>query len=264
MRIVIVGAGVAGCVMARRLSRLRWRRSDLPGAGDARRSFRGRHRAQCRAERGQGGARRSIRNSPISSRPRATSGTIGGYRSPTAPCCSICRWQDVADGPGWRIRWSELYRVLREAAGDSVLYGCEITEISRDSCRSRARHRWHGLQDGKPRRLDGIDLLIAADGRYSAVRRAISGRTRSAADRRRDLSRAGAGYVKRPDRRLRAVVQRSQPAAVVPRTTRPRLCCRHVSDSPGGADRGSVEGARRAARRLHAAQRAAERRRRAG
>src|SRR6266480_3123401 len=25
----------------------------------------------------------------------------------------------VAEGPGWRIRWSELYRVLREAAGSS-------------------------------------------------------------------------------------------------------------------------------------------------
>ena len=81
---------------------------------------------------------------------------------------------NVADGPGWRIRWSELYRVLREAAGDSVSYGCEITEIGRDAADPRKTSiAW--TQDGKTHRLDGIDLLIAADGRYSAVRRAISG-----------------------------------------------------------------------------------------
>ena len=81
---------------------------------------------------------------------------------------------DVADGPGWRIRWSELYRVLREAAGASVHYGCEITAIGRDAADPRKTSvAW--TQDGKTFRLDGIDLLIAADGRYSGVRRVISG-----------------------------------------------------------------------------------------
>ena len=82
--------------------------------------------------------------------------------------------KDVADGPGWRIRWSELYRVLREAAGDSVAYGCEITKIARDRHDPRKTSvAW--TQDGRDHRLDGIDLLIAADGRYSDVRRTISG-----------------------------------------------------------------------------------------
>jgi len=81
---------------------------------------------------------------------------------------------EVADGPGWRIRWSELYRVLREAAGASVRYGCEITDIGRDDGDPRkTKVAWK--QNGTVRRLDDIDLLIAADGRYSSVRRTISG-----------------------------------------------------------------------------------------
>ena len=84
---------------------------------------------------------------------------------------------DVADGPGWRIRWSELYRVLREAAGASVHYGCEITSIGRDAADPRKTSvAW--TQDGKTFQLDGIDLLIAADGRYSGARRVISGEPR--------------------------------------------------------------------------------------
>ena len=60
-------------------------------------------------------------------------------------------------------------------------YGCEITEVSRDPADPRKTSvAW--THDGKPRRLDGIDLLIAGDGRYSAVRRAISGEPASAAD----------------------------------------------------------------------------------
>jgi salicylate hydroxylase len=81
---------------------------------------------------------------------------------------------DVADGPGWRIRWSELYRVLRKAAGDRISYGCEIIHVGPDPA---APHQttlsWR--EAGIAHRLDNIDLLIGADGRYSRVRHAISG-----------------------------------------------------------------------------------------
>jgi salicylate hydroxylase len=81
---------------------------------------------------------------------------------------------EVAEGPGWRIRWSELYRVLREAAGSRVSYGCEVTAFGRDATDPRQTSvAW--TQDGKEFLLDGIDLLIAGDGRYSRVRRTISG-----------------------------------------------------------------------------------------
>src|SRR5258708_3864808 len=79
---------------------------------------------------------------------------------------------DVADAPGWRIRWSELYRVLRDAAAGSISYGCTITHIGRDPA---APHKttiaW--MQNGSSHRLDGIDLMIAGDGRDSMERQGM-------------------------------------------------------------------------------------------
>ncbi len=173
MRIVIIGAGVAGCVMARRLSQLdgaevtcleRVTMDDHSEAGTGLNVGPNAVKALTSVdpELADNITRASYvwRNWRIS----LTDGTVL-FDLPLA---------DVADGPGWRIRWSELYRVLREAAGASVHYGCEITSISRDAADPRKTSvTW--TQDGKTFRLDGIDLLIAADGRYSGVRRVISG-----------------------------------------------------------------------------------------
>jgi hypothetical protein len=143
---------------------------------------------------------------------------------------------EVAEGPGWRIRWSELYHVLREAAGPSVSYGCEITDIGRDGAdASKTSIAW--TQAGKRYRLDGID-----DGRgrwalFAGPSRDVW-RTSDAADRRCDLPPLGAGYLERIDRRLRAVVQRTQSTVIVSGAARSHLCRRHVPDSPGRADRG--------------------------
>lgn len=80
----------------------------------------------------------------------------------------------VADNPGIRIRWSELYRVLRAGAGATVRYGCELTSIGPSSARpGKACVRY--TQDGAAHVVDGIDLLVGADGRYSATRAAFSG-----------------------------------------------------------------------------------------
>jgi salicylate hydroxylase len=173
MRILIVGAGVAGCVMARRLALLdgvevtcleRVARDDHSEAGtglnvgpNAVKALR-----LIDPELAQSITEASFvwRHWRIS----LTDGTVL-FDLPL---------DEVADGPGWRIRWSELYRVLREAAGFSVRYGCEITEFGRDEVDPRkTRIAW--TQDGTTHRLDNIDLLIAADGRYSTVRRTISG-----------------------------------------------------------------------------------------
>jgi salicylate hydroxylase len=55
-----------------------------------------------------------------------------------------------------------------------VRYGCEISEIGRDEGDPRKTAvAW--TQDGGTQRIDNIDLLIAADGRYSRVRRVFSG-----------------------------------------------------------------------------------------
>jgi salicylate hydroxylase len=173
MRIVIVGAGVAGSVMARSLSRLdgvevtcleRVARDDHSEAGTGLNLGPNAVKALSLVDPELTGeitrASFAWRNWRIS----LTDGTVL-FELPL---------QDVADGPGWRIRWSELYRVLREAAGGSVHYGCDITEIGRDSADPRKTMiAW--TEGGRAHRLDGIDLLIAADGRYSRIRRAISG-----------------------------------------------------------------------------------------
>ena len=173
MRILIVGAGVAGCVMARRLALLdgvevtcleRVARDDHSEAGTGLNIGPNAVKALTLIDpalaQGITDASFVWRHWRIS----LTDGTVL-FDLPL---------DEVADGPGWRIRWSELYRVLREAAGSSVRYGCEIAEIGRDAVDPRKTSiAW--TQDGTTHRLDGIDLLIAADGRYSSVRRTLSG-----------------------------------------------------------------------------------------
>src|SRR5215475_8224849 len=176
MRIVIVGAGVAGCVMARRLARLdgvevtcleRVAPDDHSEAGTGLNI--GPNAVKALKVIDPELADSITENSFIwrNWRISLTDGTVL-FDLPL---------KEVADGPGWRIRWSELYRVLREAAAPHVQYGCEITGIGRDAADPRkTRVTW--TKDGKVGQLDGIDLLIAADGRYSRIRRVLSGEPR--------------------------------------------------------------------------------------
>jgi salicylate hydroxylase len=177
MRVVIVGAGVAGCVMARQLSRVegfevtcleRVARDDHSEAGTGLNV--GPNAVKALRTVAPDLADEITGNSYVwrNWRISLTDGTVL-FDLPLS---------DVAEVPGWRIRWSELYRVLREAAGGSVNYGCEIAEIGRDATNPRKTSiAW--THRGNMHRLDGIDLLIAADGRYSRVRRAISGEPRT-------------------------------------------------------------------------------------
>jgi len=173
MRVVIVGAGVAGCVMARRLARLdgmdvvcleRVARDDHSEAGTGLNIGPNAVKALKAVDSELAASITQASFIWSNWRISLTDGTVL-FDLPLA---------DVADERGWRIRWSELYRVLREAAGSAVRYGCEITEIGRDGGdRRKTSIAW--TQDGKTHRLDGVDLLIAADGRYSRVRRMFSG-----------------------------------------------------------------------------------------
>ena len=176
MRIVIVGAGVAGCVMARRLARLsgvevtcleRVARDDHSEAGTGLNI--GPNAVKALKTIDPDLADSITRNSFVwrNWRISLTDGTE----------LFDLALNEVADGPGWRIRWSELYRVLREAAAPHVQYGCEITEVGRDAADlHKTRVTW--TQDGKVSHLEGIDLLIATDGRYSRTRRVMSGEPR--------------------------------------------------------------------------------------
>jgi salicylate hydroxylase len=170
MRIVIVGAGVAGCIMARTLSR-------LPGAEVTclERVAQGDH-----AESGTGLNIGPNARLALQAHDPALTGAI------TAAGLPWRHWRisltdgtvlfdlplsKVANNDGWRIRWSELYRVLREAAAPAVSYDCAITSIAREGRATSIAWQQGGIQH----RLDNIDLVIAADGRYSQVRRALSG-----------------------------------------------------------------------------------------
>ncbi len=79
----------------------------------------------------------------------------------------------VSDTPGIRIRWAELYALLREPIAPLVTYGAEVTGCSTAAgdlavhCRDRAT--------GETRDIRDIDLLVAGDGRYSLVRQAVLG-----------------------------------------------------------------------------------------
>ncbi len=76
---------------------------------------------------------------------------------------------DVADDFGFRIRWAELYRILRD--GVAIRYGAEVEGATR-APGGRVRLAWTG-PDGPI--TEDFDLVVAADGRYSRIREARVG-----------------------------------------------------------------------------------------
>ncbi|MGE3990210.1 FAD-dependent monooxygenase [Pseudorhodoplanes sp.] len=173
MRIVIVGAGVAGCIMARSLSR-------LPGAEVI---CLERVSADDQSDSGTGlnigpNSVRALQwhDPDLLAQMDATSFKWESWRTSLTDGTVLFHLplSQVADNPGRRIRWSELYRVLRESAGPVVAYQCTITRVAR-SASNPAQSEIEWTQEGESKRLDRIDLLIATDGRYSDLRRAISG-----------------------------------------------------------------------------------------
>ncbi|MET0963587.1 MAG: NAD(P)/FAD-dependent oxidoreductase [Noviherbaspirillum sp.] len=171
LRIVIIGAGVAGCIVARTLAR------------------RGGVEVSClervaRDDHSQSGTGLNIGPNAIKMLRAQDPALADAVAAASLPWKS---WRtsltdgtelfclplaDVADNDGVRIRWSELYRVLRDGAGDAVRYGVAVSDIRRGAD-GRCSLRYS--VDGQTAQLDDIDLLIGADGRYSATRSALSG-----------------------------------------------------------------------------------------
>ncbi len=83
--------------------------------------------------------------------------------------------RSIADNDGLRLRWSELYRLLREPVGDRIQFGQEVVSARYADSRNdgplvvEVRDRETGAQ----RRISGVDLLVGADGRFSSVRRSF-------------------------------------------------------------------------------------------
>ncbi|MEK9968650.1 MAG: NAD(P)/FAD-dependent oxidoreductase [Ferrovibrio sp.] len=85
---------------------------------------------------------------------------------------------DVADNPGIRIRWSQLYALLRRPVQQHVRFGVEVTGM-RYARVGEAGPIVIQIMDrasGRQEVIEGIDLLVAGDGRYSKVRETFLGR----------------------------------------------------------------------------------------
>jgi salicylate hydroxylase len=83
---------------------------------------------------------------------------------------------DVAEEPGLRIRWSELYRLLRAPAA-----GCTRQAHALEALEQDAAGRLVPVfrTAGGLRREGGFDLLVGADGRYSRLRALTAGEPES-------------------------------------------------------------------------------------
>ncbi len=173
MRVVIIGAGVAGAILARRLAH-------LPGLDV---TCLERVGADDHAEAGTGlnvgpNALKALRlcDPELARAVEAASLPWNHWRiwlADGTPLMDLPLAQ-VADNPGIRIRWSELYRVLRTGAGEVVRYGCDVGAIGPSPTRPGTTCVRY-TQGGAEQVLDGIDLLVGADGRYSSTRAAFSG-----------------------------------------------------------------------------------------
>ncbi|WP_454854283.1 FAD-dependent oxidoreductase [Rhizobium binxianense] len=75
---------------------------------------------------------------------------------------------EVADNAGIRIRWAELYALLRKPLNGAIRYGAELLSCGRDAKGVFAVYRDGTISSET--RIDGIDLLVAGDGRYSRIR----------------------------------------------------------------------------------------------
>jgi salicylate hydroxylase len=79
----------------------------------------------------------------------------------------------VADNPGIRIRWAELYRFLRENIRGRIEYQNEITGAGYAGD-GKLELRLAGAAGGETR--GGFDLVVACDGRYSVLREQLAGK----------------------------------------------------------------------------------------
>lgn len=82
----------------------------------------------------------------------------------------------VADYPGIRIRWSELYHQLRSQIAGQVHYNTRVVEMG--YAKSAAGPLFLVVENqitGERQTFEGIDLIVGCDGRYSQVRQTFFG-----------------------------------------------------------------------------------------
>lgn len=77
---------------------------------------------------------------------------------------------DVADNPGVRLFWSELYNQARLPMQDKIIFASEVTDAAYTSDDENTLTLSYKDPDGQALELADIDLMVAADGRYSLIR----------------------------------------------------------------------------------------------
>ncbi|MEN9221491.1 MAG: NAD(P)/FAD-dependent oxidoreductase [Thermostichus sp. BF3_bins_97] len=81
---------------------------------------------------------------------------------------------EVADRPGIRIRWSELYRLLRaDAMGNTRFHAQSISILFQSNGQVSLKLATPAHPQGTD--LQNLDLVVAADGRYSKLRSTLCG-----------------------------------------------------------------------------------------
>lgn len=173
MKIAIIGAGVGGSIMARGLA-------DLPGieVHCLERIAPGDHaEAGTGLNLGPNAVQALLATDPALARQiEAASFPWRSWRVSTMGGQELMKLhlKDIAPVEGWRLRWAELYRVLREAAGARIRYSCEITAVT-PKTDGTGRVDIAFTEAGLAQTLDDVDLLIAADGRFSQLRAQFHG-----------------------------------------------------------------------------------------
>jgi len=173
MKIAIIGAGVAGSIMARGLSQI-----ENVEVHCLERIALGEH-----AESGTGlnigpNAVQALQatDAELAQNIADVSFAWSHWRTSTMGGQELqnLRLKDIAPVDGWRLRWAELYRVMREAAGTSIRYDCTIDKVQPQTDGS-GRVDITFSESGEQKSLRDVDLLIAADGRFSQVRTQFRG-----------------------------------------------------------------------------------------
>lgn len=173
MRCVIVGAGVAGCIVARALAR-------VPGLEV---TCLEKVSASDHSESGTGlnigpNALLALAEHDLALHDavRARSYPWSSWRISLTDGTELMRLplSRVADNSGIRIRWSELYAALRAEVASLIVYDAKATAIRADAS-GDGKLSIDFEQADRSRSFKDIDLLIAADGRYSLTRSTLSG-----------------------------------------------------------------------------------------
>jgi len=82
----------------------------------------------------------------------------------------------VADNPGIRIRWAALYALLRSGIEGSLRFRTSLLAARRAGAGEKGPLAIDIEGPNGPETIEGIDLLVAGDGRYSLVREHLIGR----------------------------------------------------------------------------------------